>query len=160
LTSSANPDFYSWNKVFVNYCSGDFWTGTRTDNSSQTWGLFFSGHNIVKAVLADIESRSGLSASTNIIWLGTSAGAVGAIMNVDVVQQRYPSARVTLAPNAGIFTKEAPFSGNGVDYYTRQLQPVWEPHVPPACSATVAASETADCILFVPAVFQPSYLSI
>eukprot|EP01084_Bolivina_argentea_P132121 233148_1 len=50
---NINPDFYTGHHIFIYYCSGDVWTGQRTQPSTNpdTWGLYFSGHTILSAII-------------------------------------------------------------------------------------------------------------
>jgi hypothetical protein len=99
-----NPGFCSWNHVRVPYCSQDLWSGTRsTRTDPATWGLYFSGHLILAAVLNELDSAYGLDGATDIILSGASAGGIGVWMNVDWLQQRYPLARVTAVTIAGFY---------------------------------------------------------
>jgi len=92
--TAANPDFHDWNHVDIPYCSQvggillteraggcrvhatdvevlppasllqDLHSGTVTEPSNSTWGLYFSGHLIVEAVLNALEASAGLGSAT------------------------------------------------------------------------------------------------
>ena len=60
--AAANPDLHTWNRVFVPYCSGDVWTGTKRDASNPfpqagAWRGFFHGHLILEDMYEDISQR-------------------------------------------------------------------------------------------------------
>eukprot|EP01137_Pigoraptor_chileana_P023260 Opistho-2@89252 len=86
--ATINPDFHNWNKIFVPYCSGDAFTGTRAVPDANSWGLVFTGHRIVMSVVEDLYVNRGMSLATEIILSGQSAGGVGVFVNLDYVANR------------------------------------------------------------------------
>ena len=52
----ANPDFCSWRRVFIPYCTGDMHSGTRTDREESLGGYYFSGHLQIAGVVADLKA--------------------------------------------------------------------------------------------------------
>ena len=102
--ASMNPanNFRTWTHVWAYYCSSDSWMG-RNNNVAFNGGvvpftMHTRGHNILLAMrrmlrkknaanpawtAADGYSVPNLDKATDIIFSGTSAGAKGAIMNVD-----------------------------------------------------------------------------
>ncbi len=101
--------FSGWNHVFFYYCSSDLWQGqslatvTRADGLS-TYSLPRRGHTILEATLTLAEAGAisddgsqilpTLSAATNVLFTGSSAGSIGAGTNLDWVASRLPGARV------------------------------------------------------------------
>merc|ERR1719382_907392 len=55
-----NPLASSWNRIFLAYCSQDLWSGQRTNATAETFGLYFSGHLIVKEVVRYLITHKGL----------------------------------------------------------------------------------------------------
>eukprot|EP01084_Bolivina_argentea_P132124 233154_1 len=57
-----NPDFYTGHHVFAPYCSGDVWSGQRTEpsNNPDTWGLYFSGHEIFSNIMKYLSQHSNI----------------------------------------------------------------------------------------------------
>ena len=96
-----NPMLCGWNHVLDPYCSQDLHSGRVVIATNKTWGLYFSGHLILKATLDALDKTGGLKDATDILVTGASAGGIGVWMNVDYIAQRYPSARVTAATVAG-----------------------------------------------------------
>lgn len=92
-----------WNHVGVPYCSQDLHSGQRTTTSDETWGLYFSGHLILEAILDDLDKKYDLNSASEIILTGASAGGIGVWMNVDYIAKRYPRTRVTAATIAGFY---------------------------------------------------------
>jgi hypothetical protein len=95
---TLNPTFAGANLVRASYCSSDQWTGATTDRRPSSGdpvaGWYFAGHTNVAALLATIEERYGLDDSdpeTEILFAGSSAGAVGAYANASVVEAALPA---------------------------------------------------------------------
>jgi hypothetical protein len=109
-STASNPGFGDWNHVQVPYCSQDLHTGTRTNASAETFGLFFSGRLVYEAVLTELDAL-GLASATDILLTGDSAGGIGVWPNLDSTAQRYPSARVVGAPVAGFYFYAFPYTG-------------------------------------------------
>ena len=56
-TTDPRNSFRDWNTVWVKYCDGSLYSGQRTTNASAgTFGLWFSGHRTVDAVLDDLSA--------------------------------------------------------------------------------------------------------
>ena len=86
---SDNPSFYDYNHVYLQYCSGDIWTGTR--KSFDKFGLWFSGHNNLKAVIRHLSQTENLNLATHILFLGVSAGGWGLFSNADFIREKWIS---------------------------------------------------------------------
>lgn len=78
--------------------------------SNETWGFYFSGHLVLEAVLDALDAQ-GLTAATEIMLTGDSAGGIGVWPNLDYLAQRYPHARVVGAPVAGFYFYAYPYTG-------------------------------------------------
>lgn len=82
-------------KVFVPYCSSDGWVGDEVADSSNG-NRHFRGAAIVKAVFADLQRLHGLGlggpagAGTDLFFSGCSAGARGALFNLDYIPGLVP----------------------------------------------------------------------
>ena len=91
--------------MFVPYGTGDAHRGTRAA-SATTWGLHFTGHTNLMAIIQSLEESHGLlSHGKHVLVTGGSAGAVGTFVNVDFVKSAMvsPDAVVKANPNAGVF---------------------------------------------------------
>lgn len=98
-SETDNPDFAEWNYVEVMYCSSDLWTGT-ADGLVEDEMWHFYGHYIVQAVIEDLQKPeiipgSTLADASRVIFMGSSAGGVGAALNLDRVAGMLPDAKVT-----------------------------------------------------------------
>ena len=148
-----NPSFCSWNHINVPYCSQDLHSGTRLQPTEDTWGLYFSGHLILTAVLNDLDSY-GLMDATDIILSGVSAGGLGTYMNVDYIRTRYPKAHVTAATIAGFYWFATYYEGtNHTDPQDQiadfridgiaNMYNLYEAHVDESCREALAPSDFA-----------------
>lgn len=102
---AVNPDFFSANVAFLNYCSSDYWMGTQPV-SAATDGLAFRGHDIVRAVMEDLEDATltgapALSSVDEILISGSSAGGLGVLGNVDAMAAGLSGKRVRAMVDAG-----------------------------------------------------------
>lgn len=103
---ASNP-FSGYTRVYLPYCSQDLHSGTRTTNSSDTFGLYFSGHLIFASLLDDLTAWHGLAAATEFILTGGSAGGIGVWINANYLASRLPvDCRVTLVSHDGLGLRE------------------------------------------------------
>lgn len=102
--TSSNPDinpFHNYNAVYLRYCSGDTWTGTRT--SKVPYNMYFAGHHNLHNAINALVRDHDLGNATRLIFAGNSAGGIGVFSNADWVQALLPKARVLAIPHAGYF---------------------------------------------------------
>jgi hypothetical protein len=159
---AQNPDFYEWNRVRVNYCTGDAHMGQRTAPSADTWGYWFDGHLNLQRVIADLKAKHGLGNATHVLVSGESAGGIGLFVNVDYIASLLPSVTVfKAAPTAGWFFPEDPAAipkGGGLPLNFSAKEITHSPATPsgsalslyqsytnPACLAAYPASEADYC---------------
>lgn len=142
--AGSNKDFASWTAVYVPYCSQDLHSGRVTQPSPSTFGLYFSGHLIFKAVLDALEATAGLGSATDIVLTGASAGGIGVWVNVDFLAQRVPAARTVAVPIAGFYAYAFPYTGpNHTASGLANFQPgawpgtyaLWDAFVDESCAA-------------------------
>jgi hypothetical protein len=151
--SGNNPALFDAHHVDVPYCSGDLHSGTQTAPNS--WGLYFSGHLVLDAILTQLDG-AGLRDATDIVFFGASAGGIGTWLNLDWVAARYPRARVVGAPVAGFyFYANAPYTGPGAvpnklaNFSTEgiaEAYALWGSFVDADCAEALAANPSA-CLL-------------
>ncbi|KAI6654399.1 Palmitoleoyl-protein carboxylesterase notum1 [Oopsacas minuta] len=103
LSSSqyTNPDFYSWMKVYIPSCSADFFSGQHTEPNE--WGMYFSGHNILTAVINMLLENYQLSRAEYVLFSGVSTGGVGVIEHSDYISDWLSFAKVKVSPVGGWF---------------------------------------------------------
>jgi hypothetical protein len=105
---ALNPDFYTWNRVFMHYCDGTSMGSSRTDpiivqnrdgSQGQRW---WRGRNCFNAVIATIQRNEGFENMTEVILVGGSAGGLAVFYNIDHLATLLPSTvRLTGFPGAG-----------------------------------------------------------
>lgn len=150
---TINPDFYADNHIYVPYCSGDVFSGTRTAVSDETYGLYFAGHLIIDAIVQDLVARNHFADATEIIVGGISAGGIGTLNNIDFIASAFPHARVSGYLNGGWFISVedyGQFAGSEQHSYmgdtVASAQKLFLPYVDATC-ATVYHPMPVYCIL-------------
>ncbi|KAK8614330.1 hypothetical protein V6N13_122691 [Hibiscus sabdariffa] len=104
----SNPDFYNWNRIKVRYCDGSSFTGDAADPANN---LFFRGHRIFEAIVADLLAK-GMKNAKNAILSGCSAGGLAAILNCDRFRDLLPATtKVKCLSDAGFFIHAKDVSG-------------------------------------------------
>lgn len=81
-----NPHFFDHNHVYLQYCSGDIWTGTR--NAFDRYGLWFSGHNNIQAAITHLNETENFTNATHVLVIGVSAGGWGLFNNIDHIREK------------------------------------------------------------------------
>jgi len=84
-----NPDWYSASKVFIGYCSSDSFSGNRSASPS-TGNWHFKGKAILRAVIQDLLSKTGLSNAQEVLFSGCSAGGSAVFANLDYAASLLP----------------------------------------------------------------------
>ena len=130
--NTANP-FRDWNAVYIPYCTGDVFAGTRSNATVP--GLptpqQFVGHANMEKFIGRIVPTFK-SKVTHVILTGASAGSVGAGLNLSMVQDAFGCIRVDALLDSGI-----PFTDT---YMPVCLQQRWRntwglnAHLPPDCT--------------------------
>lgn len=102
---AANPDFFTANVVYVDYCTSDNWAGHRAA-SADTNGFAFRGADLLRAALQDlrdpaISGPDHLGTATEVLLVGSSAGGLGVVANADRLSAALPAVRVRAVNDAG-----------------------------------------------------------
>ena len=91
-----NPDFHGANQVVAAYCSSDLWLGqetTRRETTGSSEGWYFSGRLNLHAGLEILAEQYGLvDGASKILVVGDSAGGMGVVSNVPMLQRLFPKA--------------------------------------------------------------------
>ena len=124
---TVNPDFFDWNHAYLEYCTGDLWTGEQVEPVNP-WGassgpqkFTFTGHLYLSQVLDHLEEVSHGAKASEFILTGGSAGGVGTFVNADYVGARpsLASAKYRAMPQGGFFGRPssdyAHFKANTTD---------------------------------------------
>jgi len=149
-----NPDFGSWNKLYLPYCSGDMHAGTTTARNAALGGWFFSGHNIIAATVAHLGANGTLFPQvTHALISGGSAGGIATIMHTDFFAEQWAGpagggAVVKGNPGCGFF-----YAGVTAlpDYEAGAPTPLsnlgfvdaWQPYLPAGCAAATGGNMSA-----------------
>jgi len=130
--SMVNPDFYTWNKVFLHYCDGSSFGGGRVEPYVSTHGgkpakMWFRGRQNFNAMIHFLKTEFTMGDATEVILSGGSAGGLGVFYNLDHLATLLPDGvRLTGFPDAGFFLDAKNSSG---EYQYRQnfiaADPVW-----------------------------------
>ena len=79
---TVNPDFYTWNKVFVHYCDGASFGGSRVEpiatsaRDGKPAQMWMRGRNNFNALISYLLTTVGMGNATNVILSGGSAGGL------------------------------------------------------------------------------------
>jgi hypothetical protein len=77
---AVNPDFHTWNKVFLHYCDGGSFGSSRVDpipvstHAGQPAQMWMRGRNNFDGVVSYLMSTLGMGSATEVILSGGSAG--------------------------------------------------------------------------------------
>ncbi|PUZ57774.1 hypothetical protein GQ55_5G456100 [Panicum hallii var. hallii] len=109
---ALNPDFYSWNRVFVRYCDGASFAGdSQHVDQDGNATLFFRGRRIWEAVLDELMQK-GLAHSEQALLTGCSAGGLATLLHCNDFRARFPpEVPVKCLPDAGFFLNVEDISG-------------------------------------------------
>jgi hypothetical protein len=130
---AINPDFYTWNKVFMHYCDGSSFGGGRADPIAVTRGgkpgdLWLRGRNNFDALVSYFSTTLGMDSATDIILSGGSAGGLAVFYNLDHFATLLPpSVRLVGFPDAGFFMDVKGETSGKYDYRAnfQGADPVW-----------------------------------
>lgn len=146
-----------WNRVMPMYCSMDFWTGGRTEATSETFGLYFSGRKVLEGILGDLDAFHGLEEANEILFTGVSGGSVGVAHYLDRMAARYPNARVTGVMSSGFYFHSTHYTGPSSTFVASHgdlsekalpaLHHLWNASVDESCAAAMGANEHWRCLL-------------
>jgi hypothetical protein len=133
-SASANPDFWSWNHVYVPYCTSDFWIGDRA-KGPKTFDMHFRGLKVVDAVLdalsdEDVVGDNDLGDATDLLLAGSSAGAIGVIQHADRLAPRFADIEFRALADAG-------FNADTESVDMKDPYELWNPHIDADCLAKV-----------------------
>lgn len=131
---AINPDFFTWNKVFMHYCDGSSFGGGRADpiavtkKGGEPGDLWLRGRNNFDALVSYISTTLGMDNATDVILSGGSAGGLAVFYNLDHFATLLPpSVRLVGFPDAGFFMDVKGETSGEYDY--RQMfqgaDPVW-----------------------------------
>ncbi len=156
-SSTVNPFFHNYTKVYVRYCDGGSFSGdTVTESPNGT--LYFRGKRILDAVLDALIDHEGLMTTDLLIANGCSAGGLAIWQHVDYMSSFLrgrlgDSFHILGVPECGLFM-DLP-TANGSAWFTPMLQRVAimqnatapAGNLNAACLASYPAAEAWRCFL-------------
>ena len=98
-SSTVNPDFHNYTKVYIRYCDGGSFSGDAVASTADG-PLYFRGRRILDAVLDDLKQQ-GLSGE--LFVNGCSAGGLAVWLHLDYIAARLSGVRVLGIPECGFF---------------------------------------------------------
>ena len=143
IFDTANSAFGNANRIYVKYCSSDLWSGD-VAASSATFNFAFRGARSVSAVMTALVEQHGMSGPGNrLLFGGCSAGAIGAMNNLDAVAAQLASTGVEVkglldaAALVDIYPAAWPFSPDLIPLQTLVEELVYtiQPTFPASCAA-------------------------
>lgn len=124
LNENENPHWYHANHVLIPYCSSDSWSGN--SYASNQGDFSFLGAKILQQVITEL-MPVGLKDANLLLLAGSSAGAVGVMVNLDRISNLVTSlgstATVVGLADSGWFIDNVPFSMSNNDLYTSYTSP-------------------------------------
>lgn len=141
---ARNPTFAGAHHVEAHYCSSDFWLGGSTERQPTSGdpqqGWYFSGRRNLAVLLASLASQ-GLDEAdpgTRVLLLGTSAGGIGLVGNLDTIAAAFPNAlpqgRLKVLLDGAWLPEQPPEA-------TLPDAARWGHHLPPCAEALTARGE-------------------
>lgn len=101
----TNPMMWNWTKVFLPYCDGGSLIGNLNDPvvvGADT--IYYRGARIREAVQDYLLTHAGLSAASEVVLAGGSAGALATYLHADAwAAAMPPAAKVVALPDSGFF---------------------------------------------------------
>ncbi|TMW49291.1 hypothetical protein DOY81_005627 [Sarcophaga bullata] len=136
-----NPYWHSANHVLVPYCSSDSWSGTKDTFESNEFSFRFMGALILKQVIADlIPMGLGRVPGAELLLVGSSAGGLGVMLNLDRITQFLQEERklqvmVRGVSDSGWFLDREPYTPSAVasSEAVRQGWSLWKGLLPKIC---------------------------
>lgn len=80
--SSANPNFFDWNIVYIRYCSGASFSSNATVMMGSNQ-LRMMGRRVFDRVVRVLLQERGMRSATHVLLAGCSAGGLAALLNCD-----------------------------------------------------------------------------
>ncbi|CAH9052406.1 unnamed protein product [Cuscuta europaea] len=109
--SRINPEFHSWNRVYIPYCDGSSFTGN-VEAVDPVTNVTYRGLRIFEATMDDLLSQ-GMEDAQNALLSGVSAGGLATMIHCDRFRDLLPmTARVKCLAIASYFVHEVHLNGS------------------------------------------------
>lgn len=149
IFASSEAHLAAMNVAFVKYCTSDAHSGS---TSTSPLGYPFRGHDVLTAVFAHLVAARGLGGApgTRVLFGGASAGARGALFNLDRVAALLPTLvaapgnvqRVGGLLDSAFWVVQQPLAPGVVPFMTQAAAVV--------AAANASASEASACVAAYP----------
>lgn len=130
---------HHFKQVIVIYCTSDLYSGDLPKQGDLQFDFF--GSRVVPSVLQDLGAK--LSAATDVLFTGGSAGGIGTFVNYGYVKEALSHAHVRALPDAGWFlTTVKDFDAKAVPV-TEQLEKgmsLWHGQPPQKCALALGSN--------------------
>jgi hypothetical protein len=104
---TENPVFWDWTKIYVIYCDGSEYSGTRSDPISyKDKRLYFRGYNNVMETFSYLDKQFGFYDGDAIVITGVSAGGIATYLYSNYLVENTKKAKVYALPDSGLFITE------------------------------------------------------
>ena len=106
---TLNPTFCQHNVVFIKYCDGASFTGSKTGGSSSSSSindLHYRGFDILTAILTDLKTKHNINTASEVLLTGGSAGAMAVFLHADYIHESLnlqPESKFGAVPLSGFF---------------------------------------------------------
>jgi hypothetical protein len=110
----VNPVFYDWTKIYVIYCDGSEYTGSRASPISyKDKQLYFRGFNNTMEQFSYLDKQFDFYNGDTIVITGVSAGGIATYLYSNYLVEHTKKAKVYAIPDSGLFVTEffSPLTG-------------------------------------------------
>eukprot|EP01064_Diplonema_japonicum_P019007 TRINITY_DN2770_c0_g1_i1.p1 TRINITY_DN2770_c0_g1~~TRINITY_DN2770_c0_g1_i1.p1 ORF type:complete len:447 (+),score=75.28 TRINITY_DN2770_c0_g1_i1:68-1408(+) len=86
-----NPEFCNFNRVYIAYCDGTSYSGNiegPVTVPGKPTPIYYRGRRLLDAVFDTLTEQFGLASAKRFLFMGSSAGGLGAFMHTDYVHER------------------------------------------------------------------------
>ena len=157
--ATINPDFATWNAVWVPYCDGGSFSGNLDKgvavNGSSPTTIWFRGRAIMHAVARDLCERHSMSKATHVLMDGGSAGGLTALLHADYFRSFLPRiTRFGAIGDAGWFRPSVAMDSGNYTGLMRIMASTMNATTHAGCeiAAVQAGTDPRDCV-FAPVAF-------
>ncbi|CAH9071518.1 unnamed protein product [Cuscuta epithymum] len=160
--STDNPEFHSWNRVYIPYCDGSSFTGN-VEAVDPVTNVTYRGLRIFKATMDDLLSQ-GMKDAQDAILSGVSAGGLATMIHCDRFRDLLPmTARVKCLAIASYFVHEVHLNGSKkFEFYFEALVSLHgsSKGLPPQCTSRMSPSLCFFPQYFLPTIETPVFISM
>ena len=152
-SSTVNPSFHNWTKVYVRYCDGGSFSGDALATAPDGKTLHLRGRRILDAVLDALVEREGFALGDALVASGCSAGGLAIWLHLDYMTEYLGAklsgrANVLGVPECGLFMDLPTASG------TPQMTPAYRAVAQMQNATAAGGNLNAGCLAAYPAPEQ------